>query len=359
MKILILNTIEYSINGIASVILSHVKSLSKVNQLSVTCWGNTDSKYEIEFSRMNVITCSVASRKEELLKYRKQLKNLLKSNPFDIIHIHGNSGTMAIETRLAKKYSKARVIVHLHNSTCSHPVLYGPNSLLTYIMKRNADCLVACSRLAGDWLYKKNYVVLPNAIDINKFAFNEVARKDIRKKYGIEDDTFVIGHVGLFNEQKNQAFLVKVFSEYLKINTDARLMLVGDGMLKADIERLCVELGVSDKVIFAGVQHDMPAYYSSFDMFVFPSCWEGLGIVNIEAQASGLPVFASDAVPEEVALSDNVVFMDLQSGAVAWAEQVENMRKACKARYAPIDEMKKQGYDLAEQSDKLAEIYKI
>ena len=359
--ILIINTVEYSINGISNVILSHINSLKNSSDCSIyiTQWGEVNIKYRQAFEENDVACFDVHPRKSSILNYIRSLKSFLKENNFDIIHIHGNSGTMAIEARIAKKYSDAKVIVHLHNSTCSHPLLYGPDSLLTKIMKRNADYLVACSKLAGDWLYKKDYVVLPNAIDIEKFAFNEQARREIRNKYAIDDDEFVLGHVGLFNEQKNHKFLIEVFAEYLKINPKSRLLLVGTGEKVEEIKTQAKALGVYDKVVFAGAQQDMPAYYSAFDIFVFPSLWEGLGIVNIEAQANGLAVLNSTSVPNEVKFSDRVIFKKLNDGASSWAKQVEEVRIEFKDRYAPIERLKKSGYDIDGQEVLLRNIYKM
>ena len=354
-----INTIQFRINGVANVILSNISSLlnSVDCGIAVTEWGDINKKNRDRFIELSVKEYYLCSRQDSLFKYLHQLKKLLKENNFDIIHIHGNSGTMAFEAKIAKKYSNARVIVHLHNSTCSHPKLFGPDSLLTKIMKKNADCLVACSKLAGNWLYKDNYVVLPNAIDLKRFTFNEHKRKKIRAQYNIPEDTFMIGHVGVFNEQKNHEFLLKVFAEYLKINSNSRLLLVGDGVNKERIVSLAETLNIEEKVIFAGIQQDMPAYYSAFDIFVFPSLWEGLGIVNIEAQANGLAVLNSTSVPNEVKFSDRVIFKKLNDGATSWAEQIEQLRVMFVGRYAPIKQLKQCGYDVRDQASCLLQIY--
>lgn len=360
--ILIINTVQYTINGISNVILSHIKSLNSMNDICthITQWGDVDGRYKQSFEEYNVIPYDVPSRKEDVLSYVRSLKRILKCGKFDIIHIHGNSGTMAIEAWLAKKYTNARIIAHLHNSSCSHPLLYGPNSLLTRIMKRKADCLVACSQKAGEWLYKKKYVVMPNAIDLERFTYNEQARREIRSKYHIGKDEFVIGHIGLFNEQKNHKFLVNVFFEYLKINPKSRLFLVGAGEQVDEIKSLAKTLNIYDNIIFSGNQEDVSPYYSAFDSFVFPSLWEGLGIVTIEAQANGLGVLCSLAVPPEVKFSDHVCFKDVQDGAAAWAVSIDELRtRSCNRKAAPLEEMKRNGYDINGQPRFLRELYCI
>ena len=360
MKILIINVIQYNINGIANIILSHIKSLKSVNEdfeIAVTSYGELDNFYVGNFSELGVGVIKVPSR-QKLFLYSTELRKIITNNNFDVIHIHGNSGTMALEARIAKKYSNARVIVHLHNSTCSHPKLFGPDSLLTKIMKKNADCLVACSKLAGDWLYKDNYIVLSNAIDLERFAFDEQKRKLIREQYNIPEHTFVIGHVGVFNEQKNHEFLLKAFAEYLKINSNSRLLLVGDGVNKGRIVSLAKTLNIEEKVIFAGIQQDMPAYYSAFDIFVFPSLWEGLPIVTVEIQANGLPAICSLAVSSEIAMSERFILKDLKDGVLSWARQIEEIRAKYKDRDAPISELCNAGYNISDQGNRLMQIYR-
>lgn len=361
LKVLIVSTVRYRLTGIPKIILSHIVALKdKLNcEITVTEWDDVDESVKVLFERYGIEEYNLPKRKGEFKKYLQRLKRIIKKNNFDIIHIHGNSGTMAFEAKIAKKYSKARVIVHLHNSTCSHPKLFGPDSLLTKIMKKNADCLVACSKLAGDWLYKDYYVVLPNAIDLKRFAFNEQKRKAVRAQYNIPDDTFVIGHVGVFNEQKNQEFLLKVFAEYQKINYNSRLLLVGDGANKEHIISFAKTLKIEEKVIFAGIQQDMPAYYSAFDIFVLPSIWEGFGIVNIEAQANGLYVIASDAVPSEVNLTHNVSFIELN--IENWLNKLGERRDDYNRKVISennISSIKNAGYDIADLSNKIFEIYK-
>lgn len=359
MKILIINTIQYNINGIANVILSHIKSLIGNNNevtIDITSYGILDNYYS-DFFRFHGIKIFNISNRRKFLSYVKQLSKIVVAKEYDIIHIHGNSGSMAIEAKIAKKFSKGKVVVHLHNSTCSHPIIFGPNGLLVQIMKKNADCLVSCSKAAGLWLFKENFYVLPNAIDLEKFKFNLSERLKIRSSFNILDSDFVIGHVGLFNEQKNQKFLVNIFAEYQKINPSSILLLVGTGDKFNEIQQLTKSLGINDRVIFVGNSNNMTAFYSAFDLLAFPSLWEGLPIVLIEAQANGLPIVASSAISEEVKFSNKVIFKKLKDNAQEWAIEIEKFRISFQDRDAPIQKMIEEGYDISNLGAKLLSLY--
>ena len=151
-------------------------------------------------------------------------------------------------------------------------------------------------------------MILPNAIDPERFKFSEVSRKEIRKRYGIKDDDFVIGHVGRFYPQKNHDFLIDVFYEIRKQRANAKLLLLGDGPLQDKIRQKINSLGIADSVIFAGLQKDPAPFYSAMDVFCFPSLWEGLGIVLLEAQYNGLPCVVSEVIPKEVLISNFLTY---------------------------------------------------
>lgn len=154
--------------------------------------------------------------------------------------------------------------------------------------------------------------ILPNAIDPERFKFNEFARKEIRAKYGIKDDDFVIGHVGRFYPQKNHDFLIDVFAEVRKQKMNAKLLLLGEGPLQDKIRQKVESLGLAEAVIFAGLQKEPAPFYSVMDVFAFPSLWEGLPLTLVEAQYSGLPCVVSENVTKEVDVSSNIEYLQMQ-----------------------------------------------
>ena len=193
-----------------------------------------------------------------------------------------------------------------------------------------------------------NAPAVPNAIDIEPSRFSEQARQKIRQQYGLED-AYVIGNVGRLHFQKNQDFMIKVFAELVKSKPQARLVLIGQGDDEAMLKALAQDLGVADKVIFAGVQKNVSEWLSAFDLFFFPSKFEGLPLAPFEAQANGLPVLASkEGVPKEIAVTPNVHFASLQKSSKDWADLIERLSE--EAERLPEQEIahyfQNSGYDI-------------
>lgn len=218
-----------------------------------------------------------------------------------------------------------------------------------------------CSQRACQWMFTKKRIkegqtiVVKNPIDVEKFIFNSFDREYFRKKLGIENN-LVIGHVGRFVFSKNHVFLLKVFKQITVQNPETKLILVGNGPLKEEVEAQIKELELENNVILYGETSEVYRLYNAFDMFVFPSIYEGLGIVLVEAQANGLPVVASDSIPHEVKLTDNFEFCSLESGVEAWAENI--MRRAGERRNVNNPEfVYKAGYDIKDVSVFLENIY--
>lgn len=245
------------------------------------------------------------------MQYKKSWENFLKSHlKYKIIHGHVRS-TAYIYLSIAKKFNLI-TIIHSHNTSSGKGIKSKIKDLFQYPIRYIADYFFACSNNAGKWLFGKKicnsneFYIIKNAIDIEKFKFNNNIRNKIRNEFKIQDKQFVIGHVGRFHEQKNHIFLIDIFSCLLKERPDAILLLVGDGELRSTIENKVEKLGIAQSVIFTGVRPDVHKLFQAMDIFVFPSLYEGLGIVLIEAQASGLPCVVSNTIPEEAVLSENL-----------------------------------------------------
>lgn len=199
--------------------------------------------------------------------------------------------------------------------------------IIKFFVTKCSTHYFGCSKMACEWMFLKSIndkgisKVINNPINVEKFVFNEEMRRENRIKYNV-DEKIVIGHVGRFVFSKNHEFLLKVFSEILKINKNFVLMLVGTGPLKSKILKLAEELQVIDNIIFCGETTKVNELYNCFDIFTFPSYYEGLGIVLIEAQTNGLPILASDTIPKEVKITDNFIFKSLKIDIKDWAEEI-------------------------------------
>ena len=221
----------------------------------------------------------------------------------------------------------------------------------------------AAAALFGlEWQADPRWRVLYYGIDLSPFR-EGADRREIRAELTIPEDAFVIGHVGSFTEQKNHAFLVEIAAEVVRRRPDARLLLVGDGPLRPDIERKVAELGLTGKVIFAGLRADVPRLMlGAMDVFLLPSLYEGLPVVGMEAQAAGLPFLVSDAVTGELDVVGPLLRrLSLSQPAPAWAEAVLAVRDSSPAisRSEALAMMEKSPFDVTGSVSALAEVYNV
>jgi len=250
------------------------------------------------------------------IKHMWMLFSLFKNNRYDVVHSHLDWFLNAYVMLLAMLAGVPKRIAHHHQAYgchSSHRVCTSLKELLYAVLripnKMFATHWLACGRAAAENGWGKNaasrgkVLVLPNAIDPERFKFNADTRAKIRNKYNIAEDYFVVGHVGRFFPQKNHRFLIDVFAEIVKLRSNSKLLLLGDGPLQNEIQKKVEMLGLSDKVIFVGLQKDPAPFYSAMDVFCFPSLWEGLPLTLVEAQYNGLPAVASDAITDEVCIS--------------------------------------------------------
>lgn len=293
--------------------------------------------------------------------YKKEWQKLFTDNhDYKIIHGHMRS-TAAIYLKIAKKYGLI-TIAHSHSTASrGNRIQILIKNIMQYPIRYIADYLFACSNEAGKWLFgkkavkKNNYRILKNAIDIKKFSYNNDIRNEIRKKLNIENK-FVIGHVGSFTYPKNHKFLINVFQQVVRKNKNAMLLLIGDGEKRKSIEKQIYELGIQDNVILTGVISNVNDYMQAMDVFVFPSKYEGLGLVIIEAQAAGLQCIVSDSIPEEVYITEYVHQVGLRDLHKKWINEIFKYN-ICYGRKNTYENIKRNGYDICCMSKKLEKFY--
>ncbi|MBB6631974.1 glycosyltransferase family 1 protein [Clostridium algidicarnis] len=276
-----------------------------------------------------------------------------------IVHGHMRS-TAAIYLEIAKKHGLV-TIAHSHSTASrGNKIEQLVKSVMQFRIRYRADYLFACSNEAGKWLFgkkaisKDNYKIIKNAIDVEKYVFNEVKRSEIRTVLDIEDK-FVVGHVGSFTYPKNHKFLIEVFYQIQMQNKNAVLLLVGDGELRSQIENQINKLRIKDKVILTGVVPNVNDYMQAMDVFVFPSLWEGLPVTVIEAQATGLHCVISDTITDEVKITQLVKALLIDATPDSWANQILTYTK-------PVRENTKEyicnaGYDIKTTTKWLEDFY--
>jgi glycosyltransferase involved in cell wall biosynthesis len=208
-------------------------------------------------------------------------------------------------------------------------------------MVHSVDDFFACSQPAGlsrfDPEIIPSFQVINNGIDSKAYAFDPASRAAVRKSYGIDSETVVVGNVGRLAYEKNQSLLLHVFKVFHSTHPESVLLLVGDGPERENLKRLAVELDLENYVIFAGTTNDVPAYLSAMDVFVFPSIFEGFGMAPLEAIAAGLPVVMSNEVIREE-FPGNVQSCDISSPANEWSNVIEQaLLGATERRMAAIN----------------------
>lgn len=309
----------------------------------------------------------VSLLKEDLMHVRKIHKFsrmikfylLMRQEKYDIVHFHISYPSTLIYCLLAKLAGIKVRIVQCHSSA------YGSAGWLQIFIselskKLFAPCAtdyLAVSSMAGEWMFgNRKYDVLTNGVDVERFRYSDLKRRELRNQYGITMETFVLGHVGRFSYQKNQIFLIDVFSEVVKLKPNSLLMLVGEGSLKEKIEEKSRCMGVADKVMWMPFSPNVEDYYHIMDAFVFPSRYEGFGIAVLEAQITGLPVWISDRVPKEACVMSTVNVESLEWNARRWAKDI--VEEA--SDYVRVDQAETalaMGYDIREKSKWLEKYY--
>jgi glycosyltransferase involved in cell wall biosynthesis len=217
------------------------------------------------------------------------------------------------------------------------------------LMRLFSNLRFACSANAGQWLFGKKFIIINNAIDLDVFKFNREnrnIREKIREKHELTDE-FTIGIAGRLSAVKNHAFALEIIKE---CETDTVLLIVGDGELRAEIEKKAYE--IDRKIIFTGRVDSIAEYYFAIDLLLIPSFHEGLSLVAIEAQASGIPVLLSDTITPEIKICELAHFISLDSGAKTWAEKIADLKKHERTAM----DFKTSGYDIKEEAKKLQKI---
>lgn len=300
-----------------------------------------------------------ASFPRHFLKNYRQTKEILARKEWDVIHVHGNAAIYMLPLKLAKKYGYACRIMHSHNVRTKKNVYSLLHACNSKQIAEYATHNLACSAAAGEWMFADcSYGILHNAIDMEAYRFDSEARQEIRTAYGLGDKC-VIGHVGRFVSQKNHSFLLESFKFFKNHCLNSVLMLVGDGELEPEVKAKAEALGLTDSVLFLGRRSDVGRLMSAMDLFVLPSVYEGLGIVLVEAQCSGLPcVVSEEAYNGEVEVYPELMsVLPLSDGPEKWAAHIYQKARNTAERNVDLETLRNCGYDMKTEIACLEELY--
>ncbi|MFI3320241.1 MAG: glycosyltransferase family 1 protein [Rikenellaceae bacterium] len=295
-------------------------------------------------------------------KYFAAVDNFFKEHhDYDVVHMHSGSKNYYI-LKSAAKYGIPVRVAHSHNTDfqTKNPVSKMLGDAMKRPLYKYSTHRCGCSKDACEWLFGRGTVdkgesqVVLNGVDCSIFTYERSIRDSVRDELNLEGK-FVVGHVGRFENQKNHTFLIDIFAEVVTRKPESVLLLVGAGSLQPMLEEKVANLGLAGKVIFLGFRSDRERIMQAMDIFVFPSLYEGLGIVLIEAQISGLPLVTSTGIPKDLEILPDITYLSLSDGANKWAEVI--LSKSDYERQDMTAKVKSAGFDITTMIDNLYRMY--
>lgn len=369
-KIKIVHTIPMGAGGISNLTLTINEKIDKEKyEFDYLVFRNQKEFCDERAAKLGSpkLIVDVSSIKNPIFKGIKKVfgtAQLLKRENIKIIHVDASTPYDVVLAVAAKMAGVPKIIFHAHNDNYERNITLRNcmQPLFRLLIPLTVTDYIAISEQAAKFLFpkkivkKKSYYLFKNGIDIPRYVYNEKIRKEYREKYNL-NNKFVIGHVGRFVYQKNHEFLVDVFQEIKKNKTNAVLILIGTGELEIQIRKKVKDLKLENSVIFWGITEEVNYLMQAMDCFVFPSRYEGLGMVAIEAQCSGLPTIVSDVLPKEVEITKCLKKIGLNESANEWANQIIYFCDGYNRTDTSIY-VKRAGYDINDIVKKLERLYK-
>ena len=344
--------------GVEAVIMNYYRNIDKRKiQFDFVVHNDADENYIKEVLSMGAKVYKVTPYNQNVFKFMYEIYHIIKSNQYQIVHSNMNalSGFALLPAYLAG--AKIRIL-HNHTTDSKEEKL---RSLIKRVLRPFAKLFAnqywACSKLAAEWMYGRNastngkITIINNAIDLEKFKFNREKRKQLRKELGLEN-CFVIGHVGRFVKQKNHIFILNFFVRFHQKYPNSKLWLIGEGPLKKEVEHKIMKLGIIDSVELLGVRENVNQFMMAADCLLFPSIFEGLGIVAVEAQTSGMLTIVSNNIPIEANISS--LFHQLPLNVEKWVSEVEYLLEYERGKENVASQS---GYDVKETASWLQNFY--
>jgi glycosyltransferase EpsF len=349
--------------GISSMIMNLYRNIDKSRvQFDFAAFNRGDLHDEICDNGGSIFYFDYI-KKQGPISYINKLTRLMKDNgPYSAVHVHnGYKGGFAL---LAARMQGIPIRVsHIHTSNVEQrwQKIFLP--LLKKLSVLNSTNFLACGQEAGIFMYgNKGFEVLTNAIDVNRFIHpNEKKIQELRKELKISIDSTIIGHVGRFSEVKNHKHLINIAERLKKLDIDFKMIFIGDGPLKEEIQQTIKDKGLSNNIILAGLRSEIPELMSIFDVYIFPSLFEGLPVSLLEAQASGLPCLVSTGVPRESDVGAGLIkFMDLDNQIKEWVEELLILSAQKRgSQELSTKQLLNNGYDIQNNIKRLMEIYQV
>lgn len=344
--------------GIESVVMNIYRNIDRNKvQFDFLLLHNAEKMaYEEEVISMGARVFRIMyAQRESLKKAEETLYNFLREHTeIKGIYLHTNF-PYVFPLKVAKKAGLPIRIIHAHSSAKLFEEFKGIKKIQRKLIdgiiyrqiKKYPNYHFSCSDLAAKSTFKlEDYVWIKNGIDLDRFAFDDNLRTNLREEYGISLTDKVIGFVGMLGKIKNPLFALEIFAEYVKKEKNAKMIFVGDGVLKTELCRKIKEYNLEDKVIFTGMITDTYKWYQVFDILLVPSLFEGFPIVLVEGQTAGVPCLVSDTITKQVAVTDLVKYKSIKKNAKEWASEIEEISSNTINRKVYLEQMYKNGFDV-------------
>lgn len=350
-----------STGGIESHVMNYYREIDKNKYIiDFLVHGNKEGIFDEEIRSFGGKIYNVPIKSENFRGNIIEIHKILRNNKYDIIHTHMDA--MNLIPLIIAKINNVKVrISHSHNTNhlTNSKIKYSINELARKLAVLFATHYAACSSDAGKWLFGnkkiKQVKIIKNAINLDSYKFNLEKRENKRKELKVSN-SLVIGHIGRFDYQKNHDFLLDIFSEIVKLKNDSHLILVGSGHLEKKINSKIQSLNLQNKVSLVGSKTCVTEMLNAMDVFLFPSLFEGLGMVLIEAQANGLPAIISDTIPQEVIMdSERIEMLSLEGNHQQWAMKVISFSE--KGRSDILNTLTREGYSIENETKQLEDYY--
>lgn len=343
--------------GVESMIYNYTSHMKKDFEWHVLYQHQPSKKNIDEFAKLGFNLKRIPSKIKHPIKNYKATYKYLKENNIEVVHCHMT--LMNIFPLIAAKKCNIKIrISHSHNSDVQDKNILIKlfEHILKVICNRYSTINIACGKDAGEYMFLDNkYYILNNALDLEKYKYNINFRNEIRTKYMIKDNEILLGHIGRFTYQKNQEFLLDLIN---KLPSKYKLMMVGDGENFENINKIIIDRNLKDRVVLTGIVNNTNEFYSSFDLFVLPSRWEGLPVVGLEAQANGLYSVMSNNIDKNVNIINKVDFLNIDN-IDKWVEVInfiinskKNINREQDTALFDIN-----GINIEIEADKLEKIY--
>lgn len=354
-RLLIVNAVGPGYNGQMAFIMKYLRNMDRSGiEIGFVSIRMPPEPLRAELASMGVQIYAL-QRKRKPLSYVRNLSRLIRREGYTIVHAHGNSATLALEMVAARLGGAHARIAHSHNTHCKYAAAH---YLLKPLFLHMANVRMACGEAAGRWMFgRAPFEIIPIAADPEAYRFDPAKRDAMRLSMGVPEGCTCIGCVALFTAVKNHVFLLEAFALARKSAPQLRLVLIGDGPLRAQIESDIQRLNLSEAVVLTGAVNDVPERMQALDMLALPSLYEGFPNVLVEAQMSGLPILVSDQVTRDCDMTGLLSYLPLQ--ADVWAEKMAcatpvnrltTSEKGCSAAAS-------HGYDVRTEAAKLRARY--